>query len=177
MSNLVKQVEDWLEWEDLKYAKDEPQEGITVFYFGVQGKNSLGMLFLVEEIADCVQFRVIDVLDDDDKEILKDNEKAQMDLMKYLLEKNYEKRFGKWTADFDDWSINFTLAHYEKPDGKIDKSLFKLVRGLLFDDVDNMISDIKHIIRGEELEDDDDVDLEALLELLKSGSKDSEGSV
>jgi len=167
MSKATDDIRAFLEWEDFKFHEDKQGEDTDIFYFGAQGDNVLKFLFIVEKDADVIQFRLWDVLEDDEKEKIGSNESIRLKLLTYLLQKNYQYKLGKWAMDEDDHSLNFVIAHHEEVENGIDKSLLKRVKSILFSDGDDMITEIKEIINGtQSTSDSSDKSMENLLKAL-----------
>lgn len=172
MSKAADNIEEFLKWEDINFQRDQQDENTEIFYFGAKGDNILKFLFMVESRAEVVQFRLWSVLEDEEKEILKNNTDKVNELMKYLLYKNYEYKLGKWAMDPNDFELNFVIAHQESPENGLEKGLLKRIKTLLFNDGDEMLTEIKQIINGAQSSSSEsgDVALEDLLKSLKGSS-------
>lgn len=142
-------IKKWLEYEEYNYGFDEKLDN-EIFYFGVKGDNQLYIMFVVEKDADVIQFRIMSPISDDDiKEKLKAHPERELKLTKYLLKKNYDYKLGKWGLD-DDYSLQFSLPHYEKAENGVETALLRRVKKILFDSGDDMVTEIKNILDGKE---------------------------
>ena len=167
LKDLKMFLDNAYEWDDIIFQIDEDMgNDKEAIYFGVSGINQLKMIFLVESNAKVAQFRVTYILEDKHKKALEDNPTYEVTLMKYLLNKNAEYKLGKWTYD-DDKDMYFAIVIPIVPDEKIDKSVLKRVKSMLFDDVDEMITAIYSIVDTGEYEESEDSTTQ-LLALLQS---------
>lgn len=148
MSKVSEDIKRFLDWEDIKFKVDGENTEREIFFFGVQGNNILKLLFTVENDANVVQFKLWDVLDDEEKNKLKDNKEIVFKLYEYLLKQNYLYKLGKWALDPNDYELNFVIAHHEETEKGLDKSLLKMVKSILFNSGDEMLTEIKNIING-----------------------------
>jgi hypothetical protein len=139
-------ITEFLDWEDIKYDTTEMGRGTEVAFFGMRGDNQMGFLFMAEERSDTIQFRAIKLFSDEEKATLNDPD-TKAKVMSYMLNKNAEYKLGKWTLD-DENDIYFALSQYWDMDDKIDKALLKRTKSILFDSVDEMVTEIKQIMNG-----------------------------
>jgi hypothetical protein len=126
----------------------------------------MGLLFMAENGADVVQFRAIQLFSDEETATIKGNKKIRLELSEYMLAKNAQYKLGKWTMD-DDCDIYYTISQFWETENPLDRGLLKRAKSMLFDDVDEMVSDMKKIIKGtEEKKSSDDVSVDDLLKML-----------
>ena len=140
-------ITEFLDWEDIKYDTTEMGRGTEVAFFGMRGDNQMGFLFMAEERSDTIQFRAIQLFSDEEIEKLKDPD-IRVKVMSYMLNKNAEYKLGKWSLDEEDDDIYFALAQYWDMNESIDKALLKRTKSILFDSVDEMVTEIKQIMNG-----------------------------
>jgi hypothetical protein len=174
MSKAFETIEKFLEWEDLNFSTKKIGETTDAAFFGVRGYNQMGLLFMVENRAEVVQFRAIQLLDDEQIQKMKNNNEIHYKVMKFMLNKNAEYKLGKWTMD-DDYDVYFTISQRCDPEEELDRGLLKLAKSMLFDDVDEMLSEIKKIIDNDDsssiengnASNNTDNDLAALMDMVK----------
>jgi len=166
MSQAFETIKAFLDWEDLNYTTTTIGEDTEAAFFGVRGYNQMALLFMVENDADVVQFRAIKLFNDDEVNKVKQDDRTRLKVAEYLLRKNAEYKLGKWSMD-EECDIYFTISQYWETDTDLDRGMLKRVKKILFDDVDEMVTEIKKIIRGSEggksLE---DVNVDDLLKML-----------
>jgi len=180
VSKVFEQICKFLDDKEIKYGKDDDKERI---YFGVSGLVKQSLLFIIEKEPKVVQFRSVQILDEEDLKNYHENEANRMKLYEYLLECNYTWKLGKFALDPEDTEVDlyFVVSDFVDVDKGIEEELIERVWGMIMGSsyaagaVEKAIKDIKSILAtGEKSTEDetDDIDIDTLLKLKTMLEKD-----
>ena len=169
-SKAFQQICEFLDSKEIRYGTDGEGTDRETIFFGAKGLVTQKFLFIVETKANVVQFRSVQMLDDEDLQNYHDKPENRVKLYEYLLKCNYEWKLGKFALDPDDERVDlyFTISDFVDADKGIEEELLDRVHTILFgpsfapSHTEKAIKKIKTILAtGEKNEDEDDV-MEAL---------------
>jgi len=164
-SKAFEQIVKFLHSKKIKYGKAEDSERI---YFGVNGLVHQSILFIVDKESNVVQFRSVQILDEEDLKNYHEKEANRVKLLEYLLECNYTWKLGKFALDPADPDVDlyFTMSDFVDVDKGIDEELMDRAWNILMGPsfaasaVEEAIQNIKSILAtGEKVEKSDDMDI------------------
>lgn len=164
-SKAFQQICKFLDSKDIKYGTDGEGTDRETIYFGAKGLVTQKFLFIVETKANVVQFRSVQMLDDEDLQNYHDKPENRVKLYEYLLKCNYEWKLGKFALDPEDEDVDlyFVISDYVEADKGIEEDLLDRVHTMLFgpsfapSHTEKAIKNIKSILAtGEKNEDEDD---------------------
>ncbi|HOI84351.1 MAG TPA: hypothetical protein PKW30_08560 [Campylobacterales bacterium] len=165
-SKAFQQICKFLDSKDIKYGTDGEGTDRETIYFGAKGLVTQKFLFIVETKANVVQFRSVQILEDEDLQNYHSKPENRVKLYEYLLKCNYEWKLGKFALDPVD--LYFTISDFVDADSGIEEELLDRVHTMLLGasfahgHAEKAIKNIKTILAtGEKNEDEDDV-MEAL---------------
>ena len=162
----LKTISQWLTEDDTKHRYDE-EKGVIVF--GAQGDVRTAHFIRLKEEGEMLSYQV-QILDEeaDNIAVPEDHEHIVV-LMKYLLKENYDTKFGCWEYDHNDGDLRYSVG-FPLEDATLTQKQFTRISGLMYRDVDTMMSKILKILETGEVPEDESEsnDLLKKLALLKA---------
>ena len=164
-SKAFQQICEFLDSKEIRYGTDGEGTDRETIFFGAKGLVTQKFLFIVETKANVVQFRSVQMLDDEDLQNYHDKPENRVKLYEYLLKCNYEWKLGKFALDPEDEDVDlyFVISDYVEADKGIEEDLLDRVHTMLLgpsfapSHTEKAIKNIKTILAtGEKNEDEDD---------------------
>ena len=164
-SKAFQQICEFLDSKEIRYGTDGEGTDRETIFFGAKGLVTQKFLFIVETKANVVQFRSVQMLDDEDLQNYHSKPENRVKLYEYLLKCNYEWKLGKFALDPEDEDVDlyFVISDYVEADKGIEEDLLDRVHTMLFgpsfapSHTEKAIKNIKSILStGEKNEDEDD---------------------
>jgi len=106
MAITLDEVKGWLDTQNLTYQEAENHDAAV--HLGFSDEEFNGYLKIeLEEDGELIQFYCNQIIDD---EMLKIKEhKHKFLVLQYLLDKNYQEKFGTWEVDPTDGEVRFAV--------------------------------------------------------------------
>ena len=180
-SKAFQQICGFLDSKKIEYGTKERGGDIEIIHFGANKLVQQNCLFIIETGAKVVQFRSVQILDEDDLKNYHSKPENRMKLYEYLLKCNYEWKIGKFALDPEnpDVDLYFVISDYVETDKGIEEDLLDRVYTMLFGPsfvpgtIEKAIKDIKSILEtGEKNEEDEDVLGGRLMEMIAGMASD-----
>jgi hypothetical protein len=108
----IKKLDAYLEFEETKHHKSEPDEdGDVTYLWGVgDHDHTIGIFIRVLENGEFVQFRAVQFVDRDKMhEAIQDPQKKAA-IYEYMLKFNYTRKLGLWALDPEDGDHYLTIS-------------------------------------------------------------------
>lgn len=122
------QIKEYLDHKEIRYHTNESEEKLI---FSTNTEIQQWFVFSVEPKANAVQFRSYQILNETDLKHYHDPSKKEhkMKLYEYLLECNYQWRFGKFVLDPKDKEVDlcFVINEHIEADKGIEKNFLASV--------------------------------------------------
>ena len=152
-SKAFQQICEFLDSKKIEYGTKERGGDIEIIHFGANKLVQQNCLFIIETGAKVVQFRSVQILDEDDLKNYHSKPENRMKLYEYLLKCNYEWKIGKFALDPEnpDVDLYFVISDYVETDKGIEEDLLDRVYTMLFGPsfvpgtIEKAIKDIKRI--------------------------------
>lgn len=105
LASTVNEIVSFLKNEEIRHELTESEtDAKIIFGFGTED-ITIGVAILIQEDGEFVQFRCIQMFDDE--KIL--NTKYKAELYEYLLFENYQRKLGAWCLDPSDGDMYMTI--------------------------------------------------------------------
>ena len=182
-SKAFQQICEFLDSKKIKYDTKEHGGDREIIYFSARKLVQQHCPFIIETMAKVVQFRSVQILDEDDLKNYHSKPENRMKLYEYLLKCNYEWKIGKFALDPENPEVDlyFVISDYVETDKGIEEDLLDRVYTMLFGPsfvpgtIEKAIKDIKSILEtGEKNAEDEDVLGGRLMEMIARIASDPE---
>ena len=182
-SKAFQQICEFLDSKKIKYDTKEHGGDREIIYFSARKLVQQHCPFIIETMAKVVQFRSVQILDEDDLKNYHSKPENRMKLYEYLLKCNYEWKIGKFALDPENPEVDlyFVISNYVEADKGIEEDLLDRVYTMLFGPsfvpgtIEKAIKDIKSILEtGEKNAEDEDVLGGRLMEMIARIASDPE---
>ena len=171
-SKAFQQICGFLDSKKIEYGTKERGGDSEIIHFGANKLVQQNCLFIIETGAKVVQFRSVQILDEDDLKNYHSKPENRMKLYEYLLKCNYDWKLGKFALNPENEKVDlyFVISDYVDADNGIEEDLLDRVHTMLFGPsfapgtIEKAIKNIKSILEtGEKSADDEDGSMGSLL--------------
>lgn len=118
MAIKIEKIEEYLGELDLKFEKRKENLILVIISSEI---DKLYVFIHLDENGEYIELRAIKHLDE---LVAEANEERRIELLKWMLNENYNKKIGTWEYNSEDHNHNFTIGHVIE-DGDLTGKQFK----------------------------------------------------